>query len=154
MASTRGRPNRSAWARRSVGVSTSTTPPSISSFSPGRQRLFLGLSELQTRQGQPITGMPVEVPLPSMVTRKDMGLGILAQADLGVEGGRRHGSLLRPSRVGASDPRLALRLDSITSHLFASMLPVTFQGGFDPSLELSIRGSASAFHHPALSIDV
>src|SRR5262249_41842306 len=77
MASTRGRPNRSAWARRSVGVSTSTTPSSISSFSPGRQRLFLGLSELQTRHGQPITGMPVEVPLPSMVTRRDMGPGIL-----------------------------------------------------------------------------
>jgi hypothetical protein len=31
------------------------------------------LSEVQTRHGQPITGMPVEVPLPSMVTRRDMG---------------------------------------------------------------------------------
>src|SRR6185503_1942846 len=79
MASTRGRPNFKACARRSVGVSTSTIPPSVSSFSPGRQRLFRGFSDWQTAQGQPITGIPVEVPLPSMVTRRDMGPGILPQ---------------------------------------------------------------------------
>src|SRR5947209_582377 len=79
MASTRGRPNRNAAARRSVGVSTRTIPLSSSSFSPGRQRLFFGLSEVQTRQAQPITGIPVDVPLPSMVTRRDMGPGSLAQ---------------------------------------------------------------------------
>jgi hypothetical protein len=39
-----------------------------------------GFSEVQTWQVQPITGTPVEVPLPSMVTRSDMALGSLAAA--------------------------------------------------------------------------
>ncbi len=71
-ASTRGRPKRIACSRRSVGVSTRTTPAPISSLSPGRQRLLRGLSDVQTLHVQPITGTPVDVPLPSMVTRIDI----------------------------------------------------------------------------------
>src|SRR4051794_26945020 len=94
IASTRGRPKRSACARRSVGVSTRAILSPISSLSPTRQRLFLGLPDWQTAQVQPITGTPVEVPLPSMVTRKDMGLPSLPQplhlaaAEPGVEQSR------------------------------------------------------------------
>src|SRR5215210_751616 len=79
MASTRGSPKRRACSRRSVGVSTRTTPSPISSFSPGRQRLFFGFGDWQTRHVQPITGIPVDVPLPSMVTRRAMRWGSLPQ---------------------------------------------------------------------------
>jgi hypothetical protein len=41
------------------------------------------LAEPQTSHAQPITGTPVDVPLPSMVTRRDMRRGSLAQGALG-----------------------------------------------------------------------
>jgi hypothetical protein len=52
---------------------------------------------MQTWQVQPITGTPVEVPLPSMVTRIDIAVGSLAAAP-------RRGAA-RPGAEAAREPR-------------------------------------------------
>ena len=48
-------------------------PPATSRRRPGRIRRLRGSVERQTAQSQPMTGTPVEVPLPSIVRRSGVG---------------------------------------------------------------------------------
>src|SRR4051794_7973846 len=74
----------SAWARRSVDVSTRIDRTAAAIGDPsaggssiridGRVRLSRGSTEWHTAQSQPIAGTPCDVPLPRMVTRSIPGL--------------------------------------------------------------------------------
>ncbi len=70
IASTRVNPKRSACARRSVDVSTSTWSPSSNwTRIDGRQRRSRGSSDRHVAHSQPIIGTPCDVPVPRKVMR-------------------------------------------------------------------------------------
>src|SRR5438105_15094434 len=67
MASRRSKPARIACWRKSGVVSMTTFWPSRDKRMEGRRRLSCGSVELQTRQGQPSVGTPIDVPEPRTV---------------------------------------------------------------------------------------